>query len=103
MDDNCHVEPVQKIASAEERQLIETALLAVWGMGCPNCAARVRNNLLTLNGVVNAYVDHVNGLAAIAYNPDLATVDLLISSVCLASNDGRHEYGAHLLGSEDLK
>lgn len=103
MDDNCHVEPVQKIASAEERQLVETALLAVWGMGCPNCAARVRNKLLTLNGVVNAYVDHAKGLAAIAYNPDLATVDLLISAVTLAGNDGRHEYGARLLGSEVLK
>lgn len=103
MDDNCYVEPVQKIATEEERQKVEMALLAVWGMGCPNCAARVRNSLLTLNGVVNADVDHVNGLARIAYNPELATVDLLISAVALAGNDGRHEYGARLLGLEVMK
>lgn len=103
MDDNCHVKPVQKNASPEEMELVETTLLAVWGMGCPNCAARVRNKLLALNGVVNAYVDHAKGLGAIAYNPDLTTVDLLISAVTLAGNDGRHEYGARLLVSGVLK
>lgn len=43
MDENCHVEPLQKTATPEEQQATTSALLAVGGMGCPNCAARVRN------------------------------------------------------------
>ncbi|HLA96845.1 MAG TPA: heavy-metal-associated domain-containing protein [Anaerolineales bacterium] len=97
MDENCYVEPIQKNATAEERQKIEKALFVVWGMGCPNCAARVRNSLLLLNGVVNAYVDHTAGVAGVIYNPELATVEMLISAIARAGNDGRHEYGARLL------
>lgn len=100
MDENCHVEPIQKTSTPEERLKIEMTLLAVWGMGCPNCAARVRNSLLSLNGVVNAYVDHTAGMAGVTYNPDLATVEMLISAVSRAGNDGRHEYGARLLSKE---
>jgi hypothetical protein len=54
MDDNCHVDPVQKTPTVEERQKVQTILLIVRGMGCPNCAARVRNSLLALNGVIDA-------------------------------------------------
>ena len=97
MDENCYVEPIQKNATAEERQKIEKALFVVWGMDCPNCAARVRNSLLLLNGVVNAYVDHTAGVAGVIYNPELATGEMLISAVARAGNDGRHEYGARLL------
>lgn len=100
MDENCHVEPVQKIATAEEQKTVEMASFSVWGMGCPNCAARVRNSLLSLRGVVCAYVDHIAGTAGVAYNPDLATVEMLISAVARAGNDGRHEYGARLLSKE---
>ena len=94
MDENCHVEPVEKIATAEECQTIETVTLTVWGMGCPNCANRVRNSLISLRGVVGAYVDHTAGLAQVAFNPDLAPVEALIGAVARAGGDGRHEYGA---------
>jgi copper chaperone CopZ len=100
MDDNCYVEPIQKTATADESRNIEMALLTVWGMGCPNCEARVRNSLLSLDGVVNAYVDHTAGIAGVAFNPDMANVELLISAVARAGNDGRHEYGARLLSKE---
>lgn len=43
MDENCHVEPIQKTVTAAERQNLETAFLAGWGLGCVNCATRVRN------------------------------------------------------------
>lgn len=100
MDDNCYVEPVQKIITEEERQKVEMALLTVWGMGCPNCAARVRNSLLSLNGVVSADVDHIAGTARVFYNSDLVRVQTLITAVARAGNDGRHEYGARLLNKE---
>ncbi len=56
MEDNCYVEPIQKISTADEQKNTELALLAVSGMGCSNCANGVRNSLLTLYGEV--YVDH---------------------------------------------
>src|SRR3990172_12839401 len=65
VDDNCYVEPAQKIVTDEERQKVEMALLTVWGMGCPNCAARVRNSLLSLRGVVDVCVDHTVGIAGV--------------------------------------
>lgn len=100
MNDTCYVEPIQKIVADEERQKVEMAFLTVWGMGCPNCAARVRNSLLSLNGVVNAFVDHITGMAGVAFNPQLVSVEMLLGAVAHAGNDGRHEYGAQLLSME---
>ena len=97
MDENCHVEPIEKTATAVECKNIETVILSVWGMGCPNCANRVRNSLLMLDGVVDAYVDHTAGMAQVMFNPDLAPVATLIGAVARAGGDGRHEYGARLL------
>jgi copper chaperone CopZ len=103
MDENCYVEPIQKTITAEEHRNIEMALLSVWGMGCPNCEARFRNSLLSLNGVVNAYVDHTAGIAGVAFNPEMANVEMLINAVARAGNDGRHEYSARLLSNEVLQ
>ncbi len=97
MDDNCHVEPIQKLITTEEQAHLETARLEVWGMGCSNCANRVRNSLLGLNGVVYADVDHTTGAARVAFNPELASVDALLRAVAHAGGDGRHEYGARPL------
>ncbi len=102
MEENCHVEPIQKTTTVEERLKTNIAFLTVWGMGCPNCAARVRNGLISLNGVINANVDHIAGVARVIYNPDLATVEMLTLAVASAGNDGRHEYGARLLNNEVL-
>ncbi len=79
------------------------ALFTVWGMGCANCAARVRNSLLSLSGVVNVCIDHNAGVAGVVFNPDLATVKMLIDAVANAGRDGRHEYGARLLSWETLQ
>lgn len=97
MDDNCHVEPIQKAITPEEQSHVEMVRLGIWGMGCSNCANRVRNSLLSVNGVVYADVDHNSGVARVAYNPDLASADALLRAVARAGNDGRHEYGANIL------
>jgi copper chaperone CopZ len=97
VNDDCHVDPLQKTATPEERQHLSTTALAVWGMGCPNCAARVRNSLLSLNGVVEAYVDHTAGLAQVNFNPNLTNIPALVAAVARAGGDGRHEYRATLI------
>ncbi len=99
MEDHCHVEPMQKVSTADEQKDTELALLSVWGMGCINCANRVRNSLLSLHGVFDAYVDHTAGIAQVSFNPNLETVDNLISAIAQAGGDGRHTYGARLLAT----
>lgn len=94
MDENCHVEPLQKNATPAERQSTTSVLLAVEGMGCSNCAARVRNGLLALTGVVEAYVVLDESMADVTYNPGLADVPALIAGVARAGGDGRHNYRA---------
>lgn len=94
MDENCHVEPLLKVATAAEQESTTSTLLAVYGMGCPNCAARVCNSLISLNGVVEAHVDHVMGMAEVEFNPHLVTIRALINAVARAGGDGRHEYRA---------
>ncbi len=97
MDESCHVEPVQKIATAEEQQATTMVLLGIQGLGCPNCAARVRNSLLGLTGVIEADVDHITGTADVEFNPKLVTNAALFDAVARAGNDGRHRYQAFRL------
>ena len=101
MDENCHVEPIRKTATSDEQQTVTTALLAVWGMGCPNCAARVRNSLIALTGVVEAYVDHTAGMAQVNFNPNLTNLPALVEAVAQAGGDGRHEYRAQLMNGKE--
>ena len=97
MDENCHVEPMQKISTVEEQQATALIMLGVQGMGCPNCAARVRNSLLGLKGVTEADVDHLTGTAGVEFNPNLVAVPALLEAVRQAGNDGRHRYQAFRL------
>lgn len=94
MDDNCHVDPIQKTATSEEREMVRRILLTVRGMGCPNCAMRVHNSLIALTGVVTAYVDHTTGTAEVEFNPHMVVIPALVGAVAQAGNDGRHAYSA---------
>ncbi|HBG74716.1 MAG: hypothetical protein A2X25_11835 [Chloroflexi bacterium GWB2_49_20] len=96
MKKDCHVEPIRKTPNLEEIQNINEVFLTVWGMGCPNCAARVRNSLVSLQGVVEAQVDHQAGVAKVTYNPTLVSMQELADAVFRAGGDGRHEYRAVL-------
>lgn len=91
---NCRVEPIEKTASAEELETTTVAHLAIFGMGCPTCAARVRNSLLTVHGVSEAEVDHTAGRGKVVFAPRLTTIDAVVDAVTQAGNDGRHEYWA---------
>jgi Cu+-exporting ATPase len=98
MDENCYVEPVNKSVSADQiRKADSSALLAVWGMGCENCVTRVRNSLLSLDGVYTVDI-HLNmAIAEVIFNSEIVSAQALIEAVSCAGNDGRHEYRAELL------
>ena len=95
--ENCHVEPVEKPSDKNALLMAEAAFLGVSGMGCPNCAMRVRNGLLNLKGVLYADVYLQSGVATVAYDPQLVTTAELVTAVTASGNDGRHEYLAHIL------
>lgn len=96
MDGHCHVDTLNKTPTAEEQAQIRTVVLAVWGMGCPNCAARVHNSLVSVRGVTAAFVDHQAGAAEVFYNPGLTDTAALVQAVARAGGDGRHEYRAQV-------
>ena len=97
MEEQCHVEPIQKDASVDDLSEARIVGLTVRGMGCVNCATRVRNSLLALNGVVSADVDWERGLALVDYVPAKTSVDAVLLAVAAAGNDGHHSYYAQVI------
>lgn len=96
--ENCHVEPLEKPVDFEALASATAAYLAVAGMGCPRCAMRVRNGLLSLAEVLFATVILERGLAIAVYDPEEITTEELEMAVALAGNDGRHSYRARVIG-----
>ncbi len=91
-DKNCHVEPVQKQPAVEELSQTKRKWLAIRGMGCQNCANRVRNSLLGLEGVSAVLVDVQRAVAVVDFNPSMVRLVDLANAVTAAGGDGRHEY-----------
>lgn len=100
MDENCYVEPIYKSASADQIRNADSALLAVCGMGCENCATRVRNSLLAVEGVYGVDVYLNMALAEVRYDSQKVSAKILVEAVARAGNDGRHEYRAQLVSEE---
>jgi copper chaperone CopZ len=94
---NCHLDPVHKTPAQEELATVTDTVLRVSGMGCPTCAMRVRNALVSQTGVIDAQVDHVGGRALVRYNPHMLAPQDLLPLVEAAGNDGRHTYRAVLI------
>jgi len=99
MDENCYVEPINKTTSADQIRKADSALLAVSGMGCENCAMRVRNSLLSLEGVYEADVYLNMAMAEVSYDSNKVAAGMLVDAVSRAGNDGRHEYRAELVAA----
>jgi copper chaperone CopZ len=101
MDENCYVEPIYKnMASTDQLQKADKATLIVWGMGCENCATRVRNSLLSLDGVYGVDVYLNMAVAEVSYDREKASPRELVIAVSRAGNDGRHQYRAELIAME---
>lgn len=94
MHEQCQVIPLEKTVTPESLSEAHRAFLAIWGMGCVNCANRVRNSLLGLDGVVSTQIDLERGLAYVDYLPTQTGLYDLILAVSSAGNDGQHSYRA---------
>ena len=95
--ENCHVEPLEKPLDRKVLASAEVAFLKVTGMGCPNCATRVRNALLRLKGVLYVDVSLARGMAAAAFRSEQVTTGDLAAAVANAGNEAHHHYQARLL------
>jgi len=101
MDENCYVEPIYKMdASMDQIQKADRATLAVRGMGCENCATRVRNSLLSVEGVYGVDVYLNMALAEVTYDSKKLMPGELVHVIARAGDDGRHEYRAELIAAE---
>lgn len=101
MDENCYVEPIYKNSvSADQLQQAARATLLVRGMGCENCVTRVRNSLLSLDGVYGVDVYLNMALAEVRYDSKKVSADALVNAVSRAGNDGRHEYRAEVIAPQ---
>lgn len=67
---------VQKTVEKEENQMKFT--MKIKGMMCPHCEARVKNTLLSLEGVESAEVSHEQGTAEVTGN---TTAEILTAAV----------------------
>jgi copper chaperone CopZ len=101
MDESCYVEPIYKdLALADQIQKADKATLVVSGMGCNNCVTRVRNNLLSLEGVYGVDVFLNMAVAEILYDRAKICPTEFVPAVARAGNDGCHEYRAQLVAME---
>ncbi|MHB1200424.1 MAG: heavy-metal-associated domain-containing protein [Polaromonas sp.] len=99
MDEKCYVEPISKTTPADQIQTADSALLAVSGMGCESCATRVRNSLLSLEGVYAADIYLNRAMAEVSYDSNKVAAGMLVEAVSRAGNDGRHQYRAELVAA----
>lgn len=95
-DHRCHVPAIEKRVNPLALEHATTAVLGVMGMGCPNCAIRVRNALLSEVGVLAVEIELQSGLARVAYDARQATSRALLEAVAAAGDD-RHCYQAILV------
>ena len=93
----CHVDPLDKPFDREALGDSMVVYLSVWGMGCPRCATRVNNGLLSVDGVLWSEVFLEQGVAAVIFDQKRVTHDDLIQAVFAAGNDGRHHYQAQVI------
>ena len=93
----CSVAATQKPVDPAALHGSAVAVLRVAGMGCGNCANRVRNSLLNLPGVLAAQVDLGEGLVRVNFTSNGTELQHLLDAVSDAGNDGHHEYRATLV------
>ena len=70
------------------------AWLAIWGMYCPKCQARVSDALQHLPGVLEVEVDWVYMSARVVYAPDEVAVAELVECVGRMETDVDYQFWA---------
>ena len=96
---DCHVDAISRNVDLTSIDIegVKVAYLSVEGMGCANCATRVRNGFLRLNGFLAASVSLEEESAVVAYDPREVTLRQLLRAVNKSGTGGKHRYWPNLL------
>jgi Cu+-exporting ATPase len=96
---DCHVDAISRNVDLTSIDIegVKVAYLSVEGMGCANCATRVRNGVLRLNGFLAASVSLEEESAVVAYDPREVTLQQLLRAVNKSGTGGKHRYWPNLL------
>ena len=79
-----------RIESGSSPPNAAVAWLAIWGMYCPECQARVKDALQRLPGVVDVEVDWIYMGARVVFAPEQVGINDLIA--CVGGVDTHAEY-----------
>lgn len=93
----CQIAVIQKTVSTETLAQAESIFLLVRGMGCPICAACVRNSLLCLDDVFAVFISLKWGLVEVFYDPACVRPESLTHAVAKAGDAEQHHYTARIL------
>jgi copper chaperone CopZ len=96
MQDQCHVNRIEKVITPDELNQAEVITLWIKGMGCQTCASRVYNALISQSGVLDADIILKSGLAYVYVQRGSVSVENLLEAVELAGKSSNHEYSAVL-------
>jgi len=92
--DDCHVEPAAPAPHQHADGLREVAYLTIRGMGCPTCATRVRNALLTTPGVITADVRLEAQHGSVIYDPAVTYPERFENVIAEMGRASHHDYNA---------
>lgn len=96
--DDCHLAPVAAAAAPQVGGTPALLSLDVTGLGCPACAARVRNALVAVRGVIGAEVRLESGRGSVVYDPRRAYPLRLLEAIEHEGRRSRHAYRATVTG-----
>ena len=95
--ENCHIDLIEKPLESELPEGLTEAQLLVTGMGCTNCAARVHNSLVQLDGVYKAEVLLESGMARVLYDSKRVKPAGFPQAIELVGRQSHHNYAAQLI------
>lgn len=93
---NCHVDMIEKPFEGDIPEGIAQTQLLVSGMGCQNCAARIHNALIQLEGVFQADIDLPTGMARVFFDKNIVDMDALVQAVFQMGILSNHNYLARV-------
>lgn len=88
----CNVPRLEPADSGHRDSRRAGVRLFIRGMGCVNCANRVHNALITMDGVGAAEIDHRTGQGTVYFDADRVTPDALLGRVREAGEASGHRY-----------
>lgn len=95
----CNVPRIEPEEAPSDESLRGGLRLSIQGMGCINCANRIHNALITMEGVGQAYIDHRTGQGAVYFDPDRVDVEGILGRVAFAGGSSGHRYRAEVISN----